>query len=375
MELHYKFLFNDSHQNEFCWMSNESTFMMAVSNKSGAFTAIKYLPDWFTNARRTYQYTVCFSGLILNFLIATALFKNRHLRQESLTPCVVSLTIANIVTYICGFGYTLSKHIFSRIRCPTYGGAILGTMLCSSLNLFGIASLRCVKFNFSTRLESKTFKRASLFIAIFSWIGACIIIMPTATGNWGQFGWECMHRKCRFINYNNDGAQVTWEPEKVYYSLLITIGFANFLMNLGTYIKVKKDCKNIATDIEGFDSKASLHILRKEKQVTKMLGFDSAQYLILCLPKAIFHLMDPNSINNESLSYIIVSILWYTSGFIEALTILLFQRKYRKEIMETLQSICLCYKNKSGPVEVTISKQETIELRYRTHRIKRISLM
>lgn len=352
-------------------MHNESTSVIEGSNTTDSFTAIKYLPSWFITAGRTYAYVVCFSGLILNFLIVVALLRNRRLRKESLTPCMVSLTIANILIYICGIGYKLSKRVLSpksQTRCHTYGAALFVSMLCSAINLFGIASLRCVKFNFSRRFEDETFKRASLLIAIGSWIGACVILMPTITGNWGQFGWECKSKRCRFINYNNDGTLLTTEPEKMYYSLKVAIGIINLLMNLGTYIKVKQDCKKTASDIEGFNIKAASHILNKEKRVTKMLGLDSLQYLVLFLPKAILHLKDPNSPNNEPLTHLIFFTLWYTSGLIEALVILLFQRKYRKEIFVMLQSIFSCSKNESSTFDTTTFKRNTFETRNKTAR-------
>ena len=366
MALHYKHFFNNSNKNEFCWMHNDS--MIEESDKTDAFTAIKYLPSWFIPAGRTYAHVVCFSGLTLNFLIAAVLLKNSRLRKESLTPCIVSLTMANILCYIGGIGYKLSKRVLSpksQFRCHTYGAAVFISMLCSAINLFGIASLRCIKFNFSRRFEDETFKRASLLIAIGSWIGACAILMPTATGNWGQFGWECKSKRCRFINYNNYGTLTMTEPEKMYYSLKIAIGIVNLLMNLGTYIKVKQDCKKTASDIEGFNLKAASYILKKEKRVTKMLVLDSLQYLVLFLPKAILHLKDPYSPTNEPLTHLIFFTLWYTSGFIEALVILLFQRKYRKEILVMLRSICSCSKNEPTAAESTNSKRKVFESRHR----------
>ena len=110
-------------------------------------------------------------------------------------------------------------------------------------------------------------------------------------------------------------------------------------MNIGTYIKVKQDIKKAASDIESFSIKVASHILNKEKRVTTMLGLDSLQYLLLFLPIAILHLKDPNSPNNEPLTHLVFYTLWYTSGFIEALVILLFQRKYRKEILVMLKQV------------------------------------
>ena len=146
------------------------------------------------------------------------------------------------------------------------------------------------------------------------------------------------------INLNNERPTTTTEPEKMYYSLLIAIGIVTLLMNLGTYVKVKTDCRKTASDIKGFNLKVASHVLSQEKRVTKMLGLDSAQYLILFLPMAILQLKDPNSPNKEPLTHLMLFTLWYTSGFIEALVILLFQRKYRKEITVMLQSFVACDK-------------------------------
>ena len=366
---HYKHFFNISNENSFCWMHNETGVNSPGSNISDNFEAINYLPKWFPTAGRAVSNVVCYTGFILNFLIALVLLKNRHLRKEGLTPCIVSLTLANIILYTCGIGYKLSKHVISpktQTRCQTYGMITFITMLCSAINLFGIAALRCVKFNFSTKFENGTFQKASILTAIISWAAAFLILMPTATGNWGQFGWECKSKRCRFINYNSDGTLQTTAPEKLYYGLLISIGIFNLVMNLGTYIKVKIDCNKTASDIEMFDLDAAQRVLEKEKKVTKMLVVDSAQYLALFLPKAILQLKDPNSPNNQPLTHLIFFTIWYISGLIEALVILLFQRKYRKEIWATLQSICPCTKKESNSIDATISRRKTFESRNKT---------
>ena len=368
MSFHYKYFFNNSDENEYCWMHDESDLKFSSLRENETFTSIKYLPKWFTIAGRTYAHLVCYSGLVLNFLIATALLRNRNLRKESLTPCVLSINFANIFLYICGLGYKLSKYVLSpktQTRCHTFGMAGFVMMLCSAANLFAIASLRCVKFNCAKKFENETFKIASVLTAITSWIAACLVVMPTAIGVWGQFGWECKSKRCRFINRNNDGIQLTTEPEKMYYILLILMGIVSLLMNLGTYVKVKEDCKKLLSEIEDFDQGAAASILNKEKRATLMLVIDTAQYLICFLPKAILHLKDPDSPNKEPLTHLIFFTLWYTSGLIEAVVILSFQKKYRNEIKTLFQFICPFAKQQSIPCDSRTSKIRMLECRKR----------
>ena len=109
MTSHYKILVNDSEPNEFCFMPSINFSTFGYINQTLKQPQPEHRVMGFELA---INLMLCLSGLTINTLIVTVLMTNTMLRNETLTPAILSLISANILYIFTNalFGFQLIGH-------------------------------------------------------------------------------------------------------------------------------------------------------------------------------------------------------------------------------------------------------------------------
>ena len=321
MASHYKVYLNITTPMEYCFMPSINMSTLGIIDQT-----VKYdnktndVSIGITILQYLYFFIIAAIGIIINGLIALVLMKNKKMRNEVITCAILSQVISNLL--FCIF------NLFPA-GCKVDQMITLGLMLCSAFNLLGIGILRLIKLYFDEKVNENMFHRLCVFVAIFSWIFAFIVLLPTAIGKWGQIDIECNNESCVLINVNADGSNTGFSNAQLYLSCYVVIGISNIILNIVAYLKIQSYFQNIASDI---NSNLTMDLLRKEAKIARTMGADSALYAIFPIPLAILYFIDPYSTTTVPEITLTLYNLWVSTAIVEPLLLLKFQEKYRKEI-------------------------------------------
>ena len=335
MASHYKVQLNSSELNEFCFMPSVNTSTLGNINQTLRYSQVVPYSSVIIFGIIFASIVILF-GTTANGLIAYVLIKSEKLREEAINSVILSLVVANFTFLIMLTLYTRS--FATEWRCKTIGMSLTGLMLCSNLNLMGIGIFRLIKLYFMKRINEKQLNFACKFVAASSWIFSFIVLLPTALGHLGQAAVECNSRICTLTNVNDDGSNAGFSITRAYNASYILIGFLNVTSNIAAYYKIQNHCKVISSDLETLNPDLAANFMKKERKVAKMLGTDSALYVILTLPQAMFYVIDPYATTTAYDLAPAFFALWLATSIIEPILLLVFQTAYREEIKEIMKN-------------------------------------
>ena len=137
-------------------------------------------------------------GIILNSMIILVIMRNPKIRQEYLTPSILSISVIDFFfsVYILPIMTTIffTKDVPFTTGCKTYGYIGYSLWLSVALNLLGIGILRSYVIFFPQNVKQKRFQYACKLTPIGGWIIGFLTLFPTFLGKFGQFAIECRHR-------------------------------------------------------------------------------------------------------------------------------------------------------------------------------------
>ena len=351
MASHYKVLVNDSGPIEFCFMPSLNVSTFGYINQT-----LKYpqAGSPFTFSESVYGVIWLLFGLVVNGLIQLVLIKNKKLRSESTSPAIMSLISANSITLIGGIGWFLIP--YPQIGCKVFGLMGYALMLCSVFNLQGIGILKFCNLYFWKDVDEEKFRRVCKLAAIFAWIVTFMVSFPTAIGQWGQVEIECNTIACYLTNVNKDGSNTGYSMIRVYYASYFIIGMSNIILNVAIYYKIQSYFKAITSDIGNFSPDMEMEYMRKERQITKMMGANSVLYVFFPIPLAALHFIDAYpKITVEHWLFTTIILLWGSTAIVEPALILAFKEKYRQEIKKILKGAYFSIKDKFTKTHSTVN--------------------
>ena len=214
MASHYKVFINSSDSNNYCFMPavNSSTF--GYINQTLKYPQVEPLSDWsdLKLAALAFNIFLCLFGMTANGLIGIVSIKDKILRNENITPAIISLVGANflylLISLLFLLLYSFSSDFNFRIQivCKLVAAIGYGLVLCSIFNILGITICKFIRLYFLTTVKEKKFRRTYIFAAGLAWIVSFVVSFPTAIGRWGQIYVECNSEFCAIINVNADGS-------------------------------------------------------------------------------------------------------------------------------------------------------------------------
>ena len=225
-------------------------------------------------------------GAILNFLVIIVLLKSKKLRKEYLSPSIINIALTDFLYSIFVLP-VLSLRFYMKDQplpsgCASYSFFAYGLWLCSAWNLLGIAILRCARIYYPSPGKREIFRRASLAMSLISWMISLISLLPTKMGKYGQFGFVCQTFGCQFIDVNEDGTKTGIDPQTTYGITVIVIGAGITVINIITYIKLRKTANEIYQGSKDTDeNKAKEKRLKKEKFLGKVMGRITITFLLM----------------------------------------------------------------------------------------------
>ena len=95
--------------------------------------------------------------------------------------------------------------------------------------------------------------------------------------------------------------------------------------------------------------------LKRERKAAKMMGTDSALYVILPIPRAMLFFIDPYP---DATAYGVARVfltLWASTSIVEPILLLTFKEKYREEIKKIFTWAHLSVKNKFTISNLTLT--------------------
>ena len=366
MASHYKVFVNSSDSNNFCFMPTINTSTFGYINQSLIYPQAVPLSDW-SNLRLSLlavQILLCLFGMIVNSLIGIVSIKDKALRSENITPAIISLVGANFLYCLTGLFfllfYALSSDLTFRrqIVCELVAAFGYGLMLCSIFNILGIGICKFIRLYFLTTVNEGNFHRACIFAAGLAWIVSFVVAFPTVIGQWGQVTVECNSRLCAIINVNADGSHTGYSVVTIYNLSFVVVGILNILLNIAIYYRIRNHIKTISADIGNLIPVMTMNYMKKERKALKIMGVDSALYLIFPLPRAILFILEPYP-QTTIHWYQATSTLWGLTAIIEPILLVTFQEKYRTEIKKIWRQNYSSTKNKVTTSYATVNAHVT----------------
>ena len=283
-----------------------------------------------------------FAGVILNAIILIILIKNSELRNEYLTPSIISIALTDFLFCLIGLP-VLSLHFFMEdmpiSSCTTTTFFIIGIWYCSALNLLGVAVLRCVGVYSPGKTKTRTFIIASRVTPCLAWIISFISLIPSFFPKYGRYVIECKTLMCSFINIDADGKSIETGALDPLRTLIVIMGLLMIVLNVAAYVKVSRQSRNMYDQMKKTSTEVAEKILEKEKKVGLMMAIITLLFIILYLPGPILRLMYRDGHVSKPLTTLLFWLIGWMIGIIDPVLYIIFQEKYQKEIKGLLHML------------------------------------
>ena len=281
-----------------------------------------------------------FAGVILNAIILIILIKNSELRNEYLTPSIISIALTDFLFCLIGLP-VLSLHFFMEdmpiSSCTTTTFFIIGIWYCSALNLLGVAVLRCVGVYFPGKTKTRTFVIASRVTPCLAWVISFVSLLPSLNPRYGRYGMECKTLMCAFINIDADGKSIKTGALDPLRMLIVIMGLLMIVLNVAAYVKVSRQSRNMYAQMKDISTEIAEKILEKEKKVGLMMGIITLLFIVVYLPGVSLRLMYRDVHVTKPLTTLLFWLISWLIGIIDPVLYIIFQEKYQNEIKNLLQ--------------------------------------
>ena len=315
-----------------CWMQTDSyPIQFEIRIDDGSFIHSKI--DSIIGGIGTGLISI--GGTFLNILIIIILLRSSKLRNEYLTPFIVSMSMAD-------FGYSVFALPFQCIRyftktwpeidCSTYAFMSYSLWNCSAWNLLGIALIRCIVVSGSKIKDTEHLSLICKTISIMAWFLSFLSFMPTYLEIYGIFGLQCKIQCCRLVNVDSDGNILGFQPEIHISFMIMTMGIIVGVLNSITYWKVSASTRNLAKQMKHVNKEVTKDILEKEKKAGVMILIITASFFIVFLTNPLSRIIDPNFFINHPSKQIGLWLIGSSIVIVNPLVYILFQDQYRREI-------------------------------------------
>ena len=281
------------------------------------------------------------AGIVLNFFVFMAVVRNKGLRKEYFTPFIVSMAISDFI--FSAYPVTLIAIGYFIRDMPLPGGCknaafTGGFWCCSGVSHVGIAVLRCFAIYFPRQTDSRIFQYACKLTPIMGWVISLSLALLTLIRNSGKYGLECKSFKCAYFETDLEG-NVTKQRNGMTFWLVLISGIAIVLLNVASYLQVRKQSKNISMAIKDINLDAGMKIIKRERKVGKLVAIISATFIIVYFPITVLVAVDPSASVTKTTLYVAAVILACSIGVFDPLVCIMFQEKYRDEIRKMFNSI------------------------------------
>ena len=332
--------FNSSEYFDTCWMkidSRSTSSLLPSYDTSFVYDETESIVAGYVSALQS------IFGTILNILVIYTTLRNNKLRNEYLTPSIISISLADLLFCMISLPI-ISLHFLLRdapylAGCSLHGFILYALWLCSAWNLFGVAILRYIAIYFPNKTDGKMFLRSCKLFPILAWVFPILQLMPTLIGEYGQFGLQCKILSCRFITVNRDGSRTNYDPHNTYGALVITIGLLMIILNVATYLQVAKLSKFISTRMSAIDAEKAAKISQRERKIGTMFGIITITFIIMYFLMSIMRLLIPNASITHTTGSIVCYLIAGSIGVIDPVVYMIFQKKIRNEVTKLFKPL------------------------------------
>ena len=330
---------NTSKYFETCWIKMDPAINMTSSDLPDTSFVYSMSESYVAGFVNAIQSVI---GVILNTLVIVALLRNSELRQQPLTPSIISISVTDLL--FSGFILSITTiHWFLwdlPMSCQIWSFVLYGLWICSALNLLGIAIIRLLAAYTPREYKKMNRKKRFWILPLLGWFISVIWLLPTLFGVFGQFGFECRTLKCRFINVNNDNTVTSFGPDRAFFLFIFLLGFVLLVLNIATYLKLKMKSRKLYGDArENEDKEAEKRIHQMDKKIEKMVIVVTTSFFLVYIPMAILRNIDPDAMITQRKSFIFCYLCTCMIGIIDPLVYIIFQESYRNEIKDMLKSV------------------------------------
>ena len=344
---------NTSKYFETCWIKIDPAINITASGLPDTSFVFSMSESYAAGIVNAIQSVI---GVILNTLVIVALLRNSELRQQPLTPSIISISITDLL--FSGFILSVTTiHWFLwdlPMSCQIWSFVLYGLWICSALNLLGIAIIRLLVAYNPREYKKMNRKKQFWILPLLGWFISVIWLLPTLFGVFGQFGFECRTLKCRFINVNNDNVVTSFGPDRAFPLFIILLGVVLLVLNIATYIKLKRESRKLyGGTMENKDKEAEKRINEREKKMERMVIVVTTSFFLVYIPMAILRNIDPDAMITKRKSFIFCYLCTCMIGIIDPLVYIIFQESYRNEIKDMFKSVA-CIKLRSNSHETKI---------------------
>ena len=285
-----------------------------------------------------------FAGVILNAIILIILIRSSELRNEYLTPSIISIALTDFLFCLISLPI-LSLHFFMEdwilSSCTFITFLNLALWYCSAMNLLGIAVLRCIGVYFPGKTKTKTFVNASRVTPCLAWVISFVSLIPSLNPRYGRYGIECQTLICAFINIDADGKSIKTGALDPIRMLIVIMVLLMLVLNVAAYIKVSRQSQNMYAQMKDTSTEIAERILEKEKKVGQMMAIVTLLFIIVYLPGVILRLMYRDGHVTKPLTTLLFWLISWLIGIIDPVLYIIFQERYQNEIKHLLQILKL----------------------------------
>ena len=284
-------------------------------------------------------------GSIMNLLVIIALLRNPQLRNEYITPFIISNATTDFLFSTITLP-TVSIFCFLRkwpnIPCSWHSLIGLGTWICSAWNLLGVALIRCYSIHRKTMSTSKCFKFSSIIIPVLAWIISFCILAPTFFEVNGQFGLSCDLQACILVNVDSNrnsldyGDKIDRGPNLLIAGQMIIVGLIFLCLNFATYWMVARQSRILIQKMDGIHGETLRKILEKEKKVGKMMAIISITFMVVFMMAPIIRMIDFGFLRTRD-GWIFHSVVTSLIVIINPLIYIICCDQYKKEIKNVME--------------------------------------
>ena len=352
---YYNSPINDSNLSfDHCWMkvdSQANSTRLTSSNPDLVYSVIE------TNLGGVISTILSICGILLNSVIIFGIARSPDLRQEYLTPTIISIALTDLIYSIINLPIQ-ANFFFKRdqpVGCDFYNFCGYVLWFCSAFNLLVIAILRVIAVSFPKKLKNpySPMAHSKKILPIFAWIFSAVLWIPTLTQRFGRFGVECKSFICKPIPVDIGSKPIPLGPEEGYSGLILLCGILVLVLNIVTFVQMRKRTRQILKtykssfkETQGLDTnelirKREESILKKERNIGKFVARITGSFFIVYFPYIIVRQIDPNFLITRPITSIIVNALTNSLVVIDPLMYIVANKTYLRQIRNRVHSLSM----------------------------------